>query len=336
MDKATDKKEEFANINGYDIVALVEHMFEETDTSDGQIVTSRQPGAVGKISNTQCDHCNVSRFRRKTWVLEKDNERFLVGTSCVHKFVDVPEGTITTTHLQGEDINGVGQAFPFPVRQVILAGMGLIARHGSWVAAKETLYKGLGMGKLVKEDFMYKTDGIGRNTSKIYKAVIDAKDLNLTEKELTEFIDASIAWVNTLGTDSDFANNLKTHIDAGWIRERDVGTVAWVAQGFAKEFQKWIKAVSLAEFNATKKPIPANVATGEKVRLEGTVTSNKVKYGQWGDVMKMVVQDDRGFLVWGTNTMDLKVGDRVVFTAKVTASDKDETFGFFKYPKKVS
>lgn len=58
---------------------------------------------------------------------------------------------------------------------------------------------------------------------------------------------------------------------------------------------------------------------------------------------KITVRDDRGFTVWGTlpsslddgRELDAWRGQRVTFTATVTTSDRDETFGYFKRPTKA-
>jgi len=46
-----------------------------------------------------------------------------------------------------------------------------------------------------------------------------------------------------------------------------------------------------------------------------------------------LVQDDRGFKVWGTSQADK--GDRVTFMARVEVSQDDPKFGFYKRPTKV-
>lgn len=51
----------------------------------------------------------------------------------------------------------------------------------------------------------------------------------------------------------------------------------------------------------------------------------------------MLVQDDRGFKVWGSvpsSISEAGTGDRVTFSATIEASDKED-FGFFKRPTKA-
>lgn len=75
-----------------------------------------------------------------------------------------------------------------------------------------------------------------------------------------------------------------------------------------------------------------------RVVITGTVLAFKVQESMYGDVLKMLVQDDRGFRVWGSVPASLEDAEResrITFTATVTASDKDAKFGFFKRPTKA-
>jgi len=69
----------------------------------------------------------------------------------------------------------------------------------------------------------------------------------------------------------------------------------------------------------------------------GEVLALKWKDTNFGPVYKMLVQDDRGFKVWGTcpNAIDPSRGDRVAFVATVQPSHDDPKFGFFKRPVKA-
>jgi hypothetical protein len=83
-------------------------------------------------------------------------------------------------------------------------------------------------------------------------------------------------------------------------------------------------------------PTPhARVVVGT-VNIVGTILAVIVRNGMYGLEVKMRVMDDRGFVVWGTLPRAIdgaREGERVAFTATVTASDTDPTFGFFKRPR---
>lgn len=74
-----------------------------------------------------------------------------------------------------------------------------------------------------------------------------------------------------------------------------------------------------------------------RIVIEGEVVSTKWQESDYGGRLVFTVKDDRGFLVWGTvpSSIQPERGDRVRFTATVTRSDRDESFGFAKRPTKA-
>lgn len=87
------------------------------------------------------------------------------------------------------------------------------------------------------------------------------------------------------------------------------------------------------------KPVPV---TDERMTFKGTILGLKEVETYDGYITNMVFQDDRGFKIYGT--VPIAVWDlsenprnlRIQFDARVKASDKDECFGFFSRPTKVS
>lgn len=75
-----------------------------------------------------------------------------------------------------------------------------------------------------------------------------------------------------------------------------------------------------------------------RVVITGQVLAFKWQSSNYGDTLKMLVQDDRGFRVWGSvpaGLDDAERNSRISFTATVQQSDKDSKFGFFKRPAKA-
>lgn len=78
------------------------------------------------------------------------------------------------------------------------------------------------------------------------------------------------------------------------------------------------------------------VPTG-RVAITGTVLGTKAQDTQFGTVYKMLVQDDKGFKVWGSIPTSLPnpKSRTVTFMAAVEPSEDDPKFGFFKRPTKA-
>lgn len=90
-------------------------------------------------------------------------------------------------------------------------------------------------------------------------------------------------------------------------------------------------------------PVPES---DSRMTVTGRVVSVKWQQSIYGETLKMLVLDDRGFKVWGTvpsaivdeqgeNWNSEVKGTRMTFTAKVTKSEDDPCFGFFSRPTKA-
>lgn len=76
-----------------------------------------------------------------------------------------------------------------------------------------------------------------------------------------------------------------------------------------------------------------------KTEVIGEVICVKLQESYFGNTLKMLVKDDKGFKVWVTLPSALggvQKGARVKFTATLEQSNDDETFGFGKRPSKAS
>lgn len=84
-----------------------------------------------------------------------------------------------------------------------------------------------------------------------------------------------------------------------------------------------------------------DVVNGKAVVITGTVISTRSEESTFGYrqvIYKMLVEDDRGFRVWGSVPSAIgstERGERVTFTADVERSQDDASFGFFKRPRKA-
>jgi len=81
-----------------------------------------------------------------------------------------------------------------------------------------------------------------------------------------------------------------------------------------------------------------------RVEVTGTIISTKWVQSDYGDTLKMLVESEEGWRVWGTcpttileaveyGTEELK-GSKVRFTAAIEPSKDDRLFGFYKRPTK--
>ena len=148
-------------------------------------------------------------------------------------------------------------------------------------------------------------------------------------------------WLDCNGGDgsNSFADSLGNALaDYGKLSPKQCAAVLKIIDGNIAKKAEWA-AKSAAE-NADAEAI----VNGKQV-ITGEVITVKVQEGYYGDTLKMLVRDDRGFKVWGTVPSALSDaayeaettvnGSRVTFSATVEASEDDNKFGFYKRPTKA-
>ena len=143
-----------------------------------------------------------------------------------------------------------------------------------------------------------------------------------------------------LETDHRIVRDIKTRIESGAsISDAQAALVMKIARDEAVK----------ADERASALPVPEGrgVVTGEVLSLKWVDTG-------YGESLKMLLKDDRGFKVYGSVpkglmsepkedsegfqywTERVERGGRVTFTATLSPSDDDPKFGFFKRPAKAS
>lgn len=94
------------------------------------------------------------------------------------------------------------------------------------------------------------------------------------------------------------------------------------------------------EIEEQNKPERTEVpVTSDRIEITGTVTRLYERVSDYGVQYKMISpRRSRLRGLWhSTSSLDeIEVGERVTFIAKVSVSDRDNTFGFFNRPTKAT
>lgn len=148
----------------------------------------------------------------------------------------------------------------------------------------------------------------------------EAEARSLASRTREQFVAANPGIEQALEVlDGDFGKDLRERLDEfGALTERQTAA-----------------ALRIAAEKATE-PAPSPVVEG-RIEIVGKVSTTKWVDNAYGGALKMLVLDDRGFKVWGTvpSALEVEQGYRVGFTATVTASTDDESFGWYKRPSKA-
>lgn len=237
----------------------------------------------------------------------------------------------------------------------IWEGCGKCSETGSvsWgmdVSGSVTLMEG---GRIVAQREVNKVcfdcDGLGGK--RVSQAQIDRREKDRARREAkrTEKLAAAtqareafkaehpdvFAWMD--GDTNSFSNSLMESFLANTLNGRPALSDKQLAAAKASIAKDAERAAQREAERANASPVVEG-----RQEITGKVVSVKAKEDPYsysgGIVWKMTVKDDRGFKVWGTvpSTIDPEQGDRVTFTATVSASKDDNAFGFFKRPTKAA
>jgi hypothetical protein len=200
------------------------------------------------------------------------------------------------------------------------------------------------------------------NTWKVHQERVSKARTYLTTVNLGAMLDL---WL----TKTDAAERELSDYDAfpyRTLRDMTGKVVQWgnelseKQQSFARKLLQQIadrpaREAERAAKDANRKDIPAFI---KRVTIEGVIVSAKYQEGGWVNnfftptCVKIVIEHADGWKVWGTAPADLGPGDgkymsddnralwlkgkRVKLDARITVSDKDSKFGFFKRPTKAA
>jgi hypothetical protein len=302
-------------------------------------------------SDGTCDHCNTNRRRKETFVLQHDDERVMqVGRNCLADFIadgDVKEILATYEWLQRaarlfgcdddddigystgvEDCTPLMQFLPMVSRCIRQAGWVSGSRARAYNATLDedssaglTSTRNYALEQLTPLQSYEKRNGVVRLRP-------EAEDYDVAN--------AAIVWAAGLTEDNDYQNNIRTIARDNWFRARESGLAASIVGSHLRELDWQEKTRREVERTADAEPVPV---TGERILITGVVVKVAVQENDFGSREVMTVEDERGFRIWGSVPSSLDVEEiknkRITFTAKVTRSDSDPKFGFFKRPTKA-
>ena len=160
-------------------------------------------------------------------------------------------------------------------------------------------------------------------------------------EQLLKDMDLEVAWEIYQNID-DYQNDDKRFI-CGKIYECVSYLIHYGSYSEAHEtfFRKMVQEFVDFEKNLLKKQEEydnAENCPSGKVKITGEILCFKNQESFYGYTLKMLVQDEKGYKVWGTVPKSLdeaRKGDIVEFNATLEPSNDDPKFGFFKRPSKA-
>ena len=257
------------------------------------------------LENTECALCHTSRARTYTILVGLGSEILQVGTNCARKIIP-PDFNLEIAFSTQKEREAAASSAPktYKLAEVIAKTNAIIREHG-WVPS-QTL-----------------------DAMPTYARLVGDSETDVTPADRAKAAQV-IAWITNLDAGGDYEHNLRSLATS----EGFLGKYMPIAASAVRAYDA---AQARALENEGAEPVPT---TDARIVITGTVLKVDVKEGfEYGSTRTVLtVQDDRGFKVWGTQPSALDAvapNDRITFTAKVNASDRDEFFGFYSRPTKA-
>lgn len=336
-------------IPGYTFLATLDHTIQEDEGDPVTIARtpfqSEELAAIDldKYRNAEnvCDHCGYKRRRNHTYVLlnEAEGTTMQAGSSCLKDFTGAhnPERVAQWVEwLSGLDWDlEVGSSDS----RIFRSGRTVepIIDYLTYVACAIRRFGWEPRWKDGERNWATPT------ANEAWQMFNDERNPRITVPEIDkptaedhEIAEKALNWARSMADRDDlseFEHNMVAVTNSNYMPRKGDGVVAYVVEGYRRAMDH--KAEEEARANL---PEPTPVVEG-KIEITGTVIKDDMKYYDDNARHVMTVVDDRGFKVWGTvpRSIDTEVerGTRVTFTATVSKSDRDETFGFYKRPSKA-
>jgi len=311
---------------GWKFIAVVDH------TPHGNIVRTN-PTLDDHASVTldlvtaepTCDHCGKTRQRTKTIVVSNDaGETRRIGGQCAKTFlghnVTLSEAmmdyfiALDSLMNDTDDDETYGYGPQFFDRYTVMATAAAVIRVYGYSKGSEV--------QIATKDRVTAVLRPSNFTNHM------AEGLKVTDDDYRT-AELAIAYFANLEAISLFDSNVKVAVANGDTK-KSFGLIVWSVEMYLRT----IRDAAIAE---AQPQVEATPVVEGRIVVTGVVVKRYSRDTDWGTQFKMIVQDDRGFKVCGTEPGSLYVeeGDRVTFTATVEASTDDRTFGFFKRPSKA-
>lgn len=314
----------------------------DPDQPDAPNVLAAFPGETAdpawRDAGDDCDHCHRPNTGRKALyaLAHQDGRKVIVGSTCLDSYVGAKgllayAKALAALDEDMEEGNGAGGTLAYSPAEILTYAAASIRTSG-WVA-KGTAYERGGESTAERVEAGLRSSG--------------PRDLGYIETTSADqaTAQAALAWARSLATsdDNDYLANLAALARHDHWTAKQFGLGVSMVGSHQRHLDRQVREQAKAERPSA--PCP----TGRTV-VEGTVIKVTWQDNDFGGRLVWTVADDAGYLVWGSVPSALNVttatgdeapdgyhgvGARVRFTATLTRSDRDETFGFAKRPAKA-
>lgn len=320
---------ETVKIEGYNVVAIIDHAYGETN------IVHKIQDEVELPSDIQtrkgfCEHCNTSRGRKKTVLLQNiETQEFVqVGKSCLKDYLGHDLNKALSVYEAVEDVeeflsdcfsHGEGWTMYYAVKDVLNIANEYISRFG-YVSSQDATEENPKTGKVIWEIL----EGIKTKT-KFNKDLDFCKEIYELE-EPTQRVKELMEWVLADTSDTQYINNVKAIINEGYVQEKYINILVSIVYVYNRHIEKMLKEQARQTADESNLSNEYYGQVGARQDFNLTCVACYISEGFYGItyVNKFIDEQGRTF-VWFTSTKGFEQGAEV--TIKGTIKEHSEFNG---------
>ncbi len=299
----------FRPIDGFTFLASVEHSL------NGNIIINRNPDIKipdeYRISGNHCDHCDVDRYRKNTYILynETTKEYIQVGSTCIKDFLGFNVSLIASRFqliniiegFCGEHVTGGQRIVNL---KTFLAIVGVLIDEYGYISTKSLSQRDDTAVPTGQDAFKVATT-ISNYSTEIRRKVTD---------EHRDNVDKVLEWFEKQDTSKDYFYNLSVVIKNNYVTSKVANLTASIMAVYLK---------AMAEAREPKVPSEHFGVVGERVQMEVEVLNFytiETSYGI-GRIYRMVTTEGN-IVTWFTSTSNLEIGKKYRGVARIKKHDE--------------
>jgi hypothetical protein len=286
-----------------------------------------------------CDHCKTNRRRKNLYIVREDKtgKTMQIGKNCMADFVRSPDHAQklaayeTMLHNVAELLDDENGAHYHNDAEDMLYDLAyyldpaaMLVRHYGWVSMTKERESHEADGPSITATYSHMAAWLNPRTNYLRRW---ARELVVEEQDKICVRDA-LAWLSEQPTDNEYFYKLRRIVDYGYCNRKNAGLLISLIGSYKSYLAR----------EATKQPRTPVPVSDTRIHVRGKILKTDVKQNGYGFREVMTLQDDRGFILWGSIPNSLEgasPNDHVEFVAKIEVSDRDECFGFFKRPTRA-
>lgn len=299
---------EIPSISGWHVIAKLDAVQE----TGANIIRSLSHSSVPKEywHGTKCDHCNVNRYRKESFLLVNQVSGVYkqVGSTCLDDFTNGGFNHVFFREIQDlvKDCDdwcsgGGGYHASYPIEQVLAIAEGVINAYG-WVPSAAS------------------SDTNPRTSARVWSYLnpgARGRDESIVPSTDLTKVKAALEWVRAADAgDVQYLHNLIAACALEYVEDKNLGIVTSLVPAFAR-----IIAQESAKKNPILKKESKHVGALKERRMFKLTLTRKLSFeGFYGMTFWYIMKDDDGNMFkWSTGTYidNLSEGDTLVLKGTV-------------------